>query len=154
MPSLRTVVTFQSAAFNTSERRDYFINDGCFGDDVARWLIAELGACSVATDSEPRQEDFGWFFTFRPGDTEHQFIIGYRPGSATEPGVWIGWVERKAGLLASLLGARNRSIQLHALKAIHAVLARAERVSAVRWHRRGEFDAGNEAAGAHQPDAA
>lgn len=153
MTSLRTVVTFESSAFNTSERRPYFINDGCFGDDVARWLIAELYARGVPTDAEPGQEDFGWFFGFRPGETVYQFIIGYRPGADKEPGVWIGWVERKVGLLGSLLGARHRGIEPQALEVLHAVLARADRVASVRWHRRADFDAGNEEAGAAQPDA-
>ena len=34
--SMRTVATFRSAAFNTSEARPYFINPGCFGDDLAK----------------------------------------------------------------------------------------------------------------------
>ena len=111
MPHMRTVVTFRSTAFNTSESRPYFVNDGCFGDDLARWLITELQSHGVATDSEPDQEDFGWYFGFRPGGTEHQFIIGYRPGSGEESGTWIGWVERRAGLVGSLLGARRRGIR-------------------------------------------
>ena len=41
MSDIRTVVTFQSSAFNTSERKDYFINNCCYGDDVAR-VIAEF----------------------------------------------------------------------------------------------------------------
>jgi hypothetical protein len=151
---MRTVVTFRSTAFNTSERRPYFVNDGCFGDDVARWLITELQSHGVATDSEPDQEDFGWYFSFRHGDTEHQFIIGYRPGSGEEPGTWIGWVERRAGLIGSLLGARRRGIEPTALRAIHDVLASDRRVSSVRWHRKADFDATNENASASEPDAA
>jgi hypothetical protein len=151
---MRTVVTFRSTAFNTLESRPYFANDGCFGDDVARWLIAELQSHGVATDSEPDQEDFGWYFGFRPGDTEHQFIIGYRPGADEEPGTWIGWVERKASLIGSLLGARGRGIEPTALRAIHDVLASDRRVSSVRWHRRTDFDAANESASASEPDAA
>jgi hypothetical protein len=154
MPHMRTIVTFRSTTFNTSERRPYFINDGCFGDDVARWLITELQSHGVATDSEPDQEDFGWYFSFRPGDTEHQFIIGYRPGSGEEPGTWIGWVERRAGLIGSLLGARRRGIEPTALRAIHDVLASNRRVSSVRWHRKTDFDATNESASASEPDAA
>jgi hypothetical protein len=36
---VRSLVTFKSTAFNVMERRPYFINDCCFGDDVAKWLI-------------------------------------------------------------------------------------------------------------------
>jgi hypothetical protein len=30
---IRTVVTFNSSAFNTTQPKSYFINDCCFGDD-------------------------------------------------------------------------------------------------------------------------
>jgi hypothetical protein len=39
---IRTVVTFESTAFNMAEPKEYFINPCCFGDDVAEWLIGEL----------------------------------------------------------------------------------------------------------------
>jgi hypothetical protein len=33
-------VVFKSAAFNTPTPKEYFIHDCCFGDDVARWMMA------------------------------------------------------------------------------------------------------------------
>src|SRR5262245_10551085 len=59
MTSNRTVVTFESGAFNTTHPRAYFINQCCYGDDVARWLISELDARGCEVDHEPEQEDFG-----------------------------------------------------------------------------------------------
>lgn len=152
MVSQRTIVTFRSAAFNTSERRTYFINDGCYGDDLARWLMAELAARGTATDAEPGQEDFGWYFTYQAGTAAHQFIVGYRP----EPdphGLWIGWIERGAGLVGSILGARRRAIAADALATIHVALSESDRVSDVRWHRRAEFERGNENNGTIHPHA-
>jgi len=32
---IRTIVSFNSAAFNMTEPKRYFINPCCFGDDVA-----------------------------------------------------------------------------------------------------------------------
>jgi hypothetical protein len=52
---------FSSDRFNVSEPREYFINDCCYGDDVARWLV-ELLRERVCTVSEPDQEDWGWCF--------------------------------------------------------------------------------------------
>ncbi len=154
MPPLRTMVSFRSAAFNTTTRRSYFINDSCYGDDVAHWIIGELNGRGITADNEPAQEDFGWYLTFRPGSVEHQFILGHRPGDAHDAPEWLGWVERKAGLLRSLIGARNRGIEPAALLAIHDVLTTAKHVSMVRWHRKADFDALNEAAGTSRPDAA
>jgi hypothetical protein len=58
-PKTRTVVTFESMAFNMAEPKDYFINPRCFRDDVAKWLINELRKQAVKTDEQPGQEDFG-----------------------------------------------------------------------------------------------
>ncbi|HEY5986068.1 MAG TPA: hypothetical protein VIV12_06725, partial [Streptosporangiaceae bacterium] len=103
---------------------------------------------------EPGQEDFGWYLTYRPGNAPHQFVLGYRPGDAKDLPLWLGRVERNAGPLASLFGARSRGIEPAALEVIHDVLSGAEFVSKVRWHRKADFDAGNEAAASTRPDAA
>src|SRR6266705_4805067 len=96
MPPSRTIVTFQSGAFNTSERRPYFINDGCYGDDVTRWIIGELHSRGIPSEPEPQQEDFGWYLTYRPGKAEHQFVLGYRPGDhpSAVPRSWMGYRTR------------------------------------------------------------
>ena len=154
MQAPRTVVTFQSGAFNTTERRPYFINDACYGDDVARWIIGELNSRGIPADSEPGQEDFGWYVTYRPGKAEHQLVLGYRPGDDKDPAVWLGWVERNTGAPSSLLGARHRGIEPVALDVIHDILSRGESISKVRWYRKTEFDAGNEANASTRPDAA
>lgn len=44
---MRTLVTFKSTAFNTTEEKETFINPGCFGDDVGKWLIRELRSRGV-----------------------------------------------------------------------------------------------------------
>lgn len=56
---VRTVVTFESTAFNLAEPKNCFINPCCFGDDLAKWLIGELRKHGLETDDEPSQEDFG-----------------------------------------------------------------------------------------------
>jgi hypothetical protein len=94
---IRTVVTFNSQAFNTAEQKSYFINPGCFGDDLAKWLIQELGNRSFKTDDEPGQEDFGWYLNFKIGGTASTFLLGYRPDNKNNAGTWIGWLERNRG---------------------------------------------------------
>ncbi len=104
----KTVVTFKSTAFNFSEPKEYFINACCFGDDVAKWLMKQLNEKGFQTAKAPGQEDFGWYFIFQAGGIEHCFVIGHRPGDNSEKGVWIGWLERHRGLIASLFGGRKR----------------------------------------------
>src|SRR5256885_83320 len=98
---LRTEVHFKSDSFNSTQPKDYFINEGCFGDDVCRWLIQELRSRGLQTDAKPSQEDFGWYFSFRLNGNDYCFIIGYRPGAGQFEGDWFGWLEREVGLVAT-----------------------------------------------------
>jgi hypothetical protein len=131
--TLRRNFMFQSAAFNTSQRRDYFINPYCFGDDLARWLIERLRSRGVQSESEPDQEDFGWYFTFRVGATHYDLVIGFRAKHEEQLGDWMCTLERKAGLVRSLFGARKRGIRPDALEALHAVLSTAPEILNLRW---------------------
>jgi len=138
--------------FNTSEVKPYFINACCFGDDVAKWLIAELRAKSVDTEAEPGQEDFGWYLNFQIGRVRSTFVIGYRPGDDdTDEGTWIGWLERNRGLVASLLGGRGHDIDSAAAKMLNSVLSGSKEIRDVRWHDRRDFDKGNEDLGTRVP---
>jgi hypothetical protein len=56
---VRTLVTFRSDKFNTSESKPYFINPECFGDDVARWMIDELKNCGVKANPKPGRKTSG-----------------------------------------------------------------------------------------------
>jgi hypothetical protein len=130
--TIRRNFIFQSSAFNTSEPKDYFVNECCFGDDLGRWLIERLNSRGIRTQPEPGQEDFGWYTTFRLGETDYDLVISYRPGDE-QLGDWMCRLERKAGLLGSLFGARKRGIQADALEALHNLLSTAPEISNLRW---------------------
>jgi hypothetical protein len=140
--TVRRNVIFQSEAFNTSEPKDYFINGCCFGDDLARWLMERLRARGVATDSEPGQEDFGWYFRFRTGESRYCFIISYRPSDGATPGDWMCDIERETGFLGWIFHwTRKRKIQPDAVEAIHAILSSSPQISGVRWFTDDDYDA-------------
>jgi hypothetical protein len=148
---IRTVVTFESTAFNMAEPKDYFINPCCFGDDVAEWLIGKLREQGLKTDEKPDQEDFGWYLDFEVTGIGHTFVIGHRPTGETEAGTWIGWLERSRGFIGSILGGRNREIQPLAADVIHKTLSNSPLIRDVRWHFQREFDKGYEERGASSP---
>jgi hypothetical protein len=147
----RTVVTFESTAFNMAEPKEYFINPCCFGDDVAKWVIGELRKQDVKTDEEPGQEDFGWYLNFEVSGNGHCFVIGHRPTGESETGTWIGWLERSRGFIGSVLGGRKRGIQPLAAEAIHKVLSSSPLIRDVRWHFQRDFDTGREERGTVSP---
>lgn len=114
---------------------------------MAEWLIRELRKQGIRTDEKPGQEDFGWFLNFEAAGVGHTFVIGHRPTGETEAGTWIGWLERKRGLIGSIVGGRKRGIQALAAQAIHQTLTASPVVRDVRWHFQREFDSGIERGG-------
>jgi hypothetical protein len=151
--TVKTVVTFKSSAFNVSEPREYFINPGCFGDDLAKWLAEQLRSKGHQASEAPGQEDFGWYFTFMESGVEYCFVVGHRPGDDESEDVWIGWLERSRGFVASVLGGRERDIQPGAAWAIHEILSSSPRIQNVRWHLRRDFDGGREEIGTPTPSS-
>jgi hypothetical protein len=140
MPAPRTVVTFQSEAFNTSVIRPYFLNANCFGDDLAQHLACEMERKGYPC-SQPAQEDFGWYFRFQAAGIPHLFLVGRRPVEAD----WLGSLER----VPTLFFPRN--VAAEASLAVHAVLCGSPLFAAVRWHFAKDFDVGNEDLGATAP---
>jgi hypothetical protein len=126
---VRTEARFRSSAFNTTQVRDYFINDCCFGDDLAKWMMARLRAAGVDTAPEPGQEDFGWYFDFTTPAGRHCCILGYQD----EEGVWHLWLERDRGLIGSLFGRRSQGIDDSAMRAINSILVSAPEIRDLEW---------------------
>lgn len=147
---MRTLASFRSKAFNTTDPKPHYLNPGCYGDDLARWLQARLQAAGVTTRGEPGQEDFGWFIVYEAGGTEYCFVVAYRPDSDTE-GTWIGWVERQRGLLGSLLGRRGSGIAADGVSVIHDALSQTDEIHDLRWHERDLFEKGHEEEGRSRP---
>ncbi len=137
---MKTEVHFHSTAFNCTEPKDYFINDCCFGDDLARWLIKQLRLQGLQTAAEPGQEDFGWFFTFHTGGAEHCFVIGFQPNDPAADDQWLGWLERHTGVLGSIFGGRKRGILPEAIQAVDTALKSSPDIQRVTWHEPGADD--------------
>ena len=127
----KTVLAFQSTAFNTTTTREYFINPGCFGDDVVRWLISELRANGHDVDEQPGQEDFGWYVRFDVRGIKHDAVIGYRIDSHNGADEWICWIERTAGLVGTVLGKRKH-VMPEAVEVVHRILSASQEVLGVR----------------------
>jgi hypothetical protein len=134
---MKTEFLFESTRFNCTEPKDYFINEGCFGDDVALWLIERLQKQGVETAAKPDQEDFGWYFTFFVSGTEHCVVITFQP---VDPAAGIQsrcWVERHTGFLGYIFGGRNRGILGEAISEIDTALESSPDIQRLVWQERG-----------------
>ena len=135
---LRSVVTFRSTSFNTTQSKEYFINPGCFGDDLVRWIAEELSRRGARTE-HPGQEDFGWYVKFDFGGEPHVFVTAYRPDDC-----WIAWLEKASGLWGTLIGSGNRNLSPRAARELHNILSTSPQISDLKWHYKKDFDGGSE----------
>ena len=149
----RTIVTFKSDAFNTSQEKPKFINPGNFGDDVTEWLANELerrGAVIDRDEDFPGQEDFGWYLDLSLKDKPYTIVVGRRPGEADDF-EWVAWIERQCGFFGSITGGRNKGIGTEAPQILHQILSTSGNVSSIRWHLKTDFDKGKEDSASEKP---
>ena len=131
---MRKEATFRTSAFNTSEVRDYFINEGCFGDDLAKWMIGRLREAGVETDDEPGQEDLAGTSSSRSRPVRTAASWDTRRTSQKACGI-SGW-SAAAGCWDSILGRRGHGIDEAAVRALDAVLASAAEIRDLQWESR------------------
>jgi hypothetical protein len=104
-------ILFSSDRFNLSEPREYFINDCCYGDDAARWIVERLRARGL-TATEPDQEDWGWYFEVQYQDAAYFVGVGGNSDdetSSSNQGEWRLVVEKHRTLWEKLSGANKLS---------------------------------------------
>lgn len=147
----RTIVVFKTDQFNSSESKDYFINPGCFGDDLAKWLKEELSKRGHDCPEDPGQEDFGWYLNFAINNEPFCAVIGFRPIDDSGDGEWIIELERICGFFASIFGQRKKNISPQVSQQIHQVLTENSRISAISWHWRHQFEKGQQDDGSPIP---
>lgn len=113
---------FETARFNLSKPKPYFVNESCYGDDLAVWLRGKLDESGLPT-TEPGQEDWGWYFEIH--DSDHVYHVGISGNADDEQsgdqGEWRLMVEKGRSLGEKLRGtnlmAENEGI-LAVLKGI------------------------------------
>jgi len=122
------IVTFRSAAFNTSTPDKHFVSLRPYGSDLANWLMHELTQHDAAAQAMIAQQDAGWMVRFRFRGDVYEFLVRFRDPD------WIGFLERRRGFAARLFRMRQKSVDLDALVLVDSMLSSAELISDVRWH--------------------
>ena len=122
---MRNAVRFKSAKFNTSEPKDYFINDICYGDDLANWLCEYLKKRGVKI-AEPWQEDWGWQFE------AENFLISV----AFDGEVWQIYCEPILSFFEKLTGKTGDVAEI--TKAFHEIFKKEPQISEILWFESGK----------------
>ena len=120
MSKKNVTATFKSNLFNTDEVRDYFINPGCFGDDLGKWLMAKFDEFDVEYEHDgPDQEDFGWYVNFSLSNIDYTILIIYSEHDAC----WSLILEFNVGLIGSIFGKRNKPVGEEPIRLLSEILA-------------------------------
>lgn len=145
MSEVRNRVTFVTTLFNATDVRDYFINDCCFGDDCAAWLIEKLKAQrDLQVNAEPIQEDWGWCFGAKVG--QRSFLIGV--GLYEDDDVlnrWLVFIDSQLGSVKQMLfGQIDQAEHLAVCEALDQVIKGKSEIKDIRWYSNAGFDSGAE----------
>lgn len=148
---MRTLVTFFSNDFNSSQPKAEFTKPTNYGDDVCRWIIQQMRESGVDVDDDPQQDDNGWYFCFRIPVGRFCVLVSCRPAPDPDESLWICWIENQCGFVGSLLGHRLKNISPHAVETLNRALSKNSRVTGTMWHHYEKFKEGYEQSGAELP---
>jgi len=98
-------ILFTTDRFNLSQPKEHFINECCYGDDMAAWLRGKLSGLGIHA-TEPRQEDWGWYMEV--GHGQYTYFVGIGGNAENESsgnlGEWRLMVEKHRSLKEKLTG--------------------------------------------------
>lgn len=118
-------IIFETARFNLSEPKEYFINPCCFGDDAAAWFAGELTARGI-TVSEPGQEDWGWYL--EAAHAGNSYFIGIGGNAETEAagnqGEWRLMLEKKRTVWDKLNGKNKLHADEQIILILHDIISK------------------------------
>jgi len=86
------IAIVETDLFEHREVKPHFINDCCFGEDFATWLIERLADLSNSGFElgEAIQEDYGWGFRVTHGKDKFWIALSYVGDGPTEtPAQWV-----------------------------------------------------------------
>lgn len=124
-------VSFRTNLFSSKEVKPHFINERCFGEDLADWIIDKLRE-SEFSFSEPYQEDWGWEIEAKK-DEEIFFVqIGIMDESIGEENAeWLISVEKPKSWFS--FGKQNPFNFEKLCREIAEILTREPRITEISW---------------------
>jgi hypothetical protein len=128
---MKSQISFTTDLFESKEVKPHFINDRCFGEDLAQWFV---GAASGGkfTFSEPFQEDWGWAIL---ADAKgEKFVVGFgimdeSIGEAQAD--WLITVEKSRRW--KMFGSKDSTMRSELCDLIQNVLRDKAHIREIRW---------------------
>jgi len=120
-------ISCKTSRFNTSETKEDFINDCCFGEDFSEWVTQEISKNGAIADVVC-MEDFGWFNQVKCDDQTYGLAIsGYSENLPNNPnyGSWFLSFDKKRAFVEVLLGKNKDSKEESIFKIVFDLLNKA-----------------------------
>ena len=128
---MKSQISFTTDIFESKEVRPHFINDRCFGEDLAQWLV-EAASGGEFTFSKPFQEDWGWAaFAQSKGE---KFIVGFGIMDASigeSQADWLITVEKERRW--KIFGSKDSHMRTELCDLIQNVLRDKPHIREIRW---------------------
>lgn len=124
-------ITFITDLFESKEVKAHFVNDRCFGEDLAHWLV-EKSKGSEFVFGEPFQEDWGWA-VFAEANSE-KFVIGFGIMDESIGEVNADWtitVDKMRKWM--LFGSNDSPLRARLCDLIQNILRNEPEIREVRW---------------------
>ena len=127
---MKSQISFTTDIFESKEVKPHFINDRCFGEDLAQWFV---GAASGGefTFSEPFQEDWGWVVFAETKD--EKFVVGFGimdESVGEDQADWLITVEKERKWM---FGSKDSPLRSDLCDLIQNVLRDEPHIREIRW---------------------
>ena len=128
---MKSQISFTTDLFETREVKPHFINDRCFGEDLARWFV-EAASGGEFRFGEPFQEDWGWA-VFAEANGE-KFVVGFGimdESIGDEQADWLITIEKLRRW--KVFGSKDSPMRAELCDLIQNVLRDKPHIREIRW---------------------
>lgn len=128
---MKSQITFITDIFESKEVKPHFINDRCFGEDLAGWLVDKAKGGEFAF-GEPFQEDWGWAVPVEAGG--EKFVVRFEitdESIGEDQADWLITVEKVRRW--KMFGSKDSPLRGELCDLIHNVLRDAAHIREIRW---------------------
>lgn len=128
---MKSQISFTTDIFESKEVKPHFINDRCFGEDMAQWFV-EAASGGKFTFGEPFQEDWGWAVLAETND--EKFVVGFAimdESIGEDQADWLITVEKMRRWI--VLGSKDSPMRSELCDLIQNVLRDKPHIREIRW---------------------
>jgi len=122
---------FKTARFNSAEVKPHFINDRCFGEDLAGWLASQFAKRDVIC-MPLIQEDWGWSLPVLLDDRTFYVNVGIMD-EPSDPPTWLAFVEPRRRLRGWLSRRTFATRQQALCDHLAAILSSDPTITEIEW---------------------